>query len=265
MEQQNRSLRVCLAGECLDYALRYPETKKYFKNYICAGPSETAGDPLTVTEELWKRHENVAETSISRAYTEFYALLGITSRALLKHGKCLFHGVAFLWRGRAWIMTAPSGTGKTTQLRLWQKLFGEEIEVINGDKPVMECRGDESVWLYPSPWNGKENLSGTKSGRLAGIIYLEQADHNEISRMDLRSALLPIYRQFLYYGDYEEEIRQVGGMLDMVLRNIPVWKLSNLGNEASARLTHETLLQDQENGYETNKDKTGRRPNLRVR
>ena len=242
MEQQYTNIRVCLADVCLDYALRYPETKTYFKNYICAEPLETADELLTVTDELWERHKNVAESSVSEAYTEFYALLGITSRALLKHGKCLFHGVAFLWRGRAWIITAPSGTGKTTQLRMWQKLCGDEIELINGDKPVMECREDGSVWIYPSPWNGKENLSGTKSGRLAGIIYLAQADHNEISRMDLRSSILPIYRQFLYYGDYETEIHEVGHMLDIVLRNIPVWKLSNLGDEASAELTHNTLL-----------------------
>lgn len=242
MEQQKHNIRVCLADICLDYALRYPETKKYFEKYICAEPAETADDLLIVTDELWERHKNVAESSISEAYTEFYALLGTTSRALLKYGKCLFHGVAFLWNDRAWIITAPSGTGKTTQLRLWQKLFGVEIELINGDKPVMECREDGSVWIYPSPWNGKENLSGTKSGRLVGIIYLEQADHNEISRMNLRSSILPIYRQFLYYGDYEEEIREVGHMLDIVLRNIPVWKLSNLGDEASAELTHNTLL-----------------------
>lgn len=248
MEQEYTNIRVCLVDVCLDYVLRYPETKKYFKNYICDEPPETAGELLTVTDELWERHRNVAESSISEAYTEFYALLGITSRALLKHGKCLFHGVAFLWRGRAWIITAPSGTGKTTQLRMWQKLFGDEIELINGDKPVMECREDGSVWMYPSPWNGKENLSGSKSGKLAGIIYLEQADHNEFGRMDLRSSIFPIYRQFLYYGDYEKEIREVGHMLDVVLRKIPVWKLSNLGDESSAELTHNTLLHDLEGG-----------------
>lgn len=242
MEQQNHNIRVCLADICLDYALRYPETKKYFEKYICAEPQDIENTVLTVTDELWERHRNVAESSISEAYTEFYALLGITSRALLKHGKCLFHGVAFLWRGKAWIITAPSGTGKTTQLRMWKKMLENEIEVINGDKPIMECCEDESVWIYPSPWNGKENISGTKRGKLAGIVYLEQANHNEINRMDIRSSMLPIYRQFLYYGDYEEEIREVGRMQDIVLRNIPVWKLCNLGNEASAELTRNTLL-----------------------
>lgn len=99
------------------------------------------------------------------------------------------------------------------------------------------------MWVYPSPWNGKENLSGDKSGRLAGIIYLEQAEHNEIARMDIRSSMIPIYSQFLFYADYEEEIRAVGRMQNIILRNIPVWKLRNLGDRASAQLTREILLE----------------------
>lgn len=241
MRQKNNRLSVCLCGVNLIYVFYYSETKKYFEKFICKEDSD--GEFLTVTDDLWERHRNVAEASISDSYTEFYALLGITSRALLKYGKCLFHGVAFLWHEKAWIITAPSGTGKTTQFRLWEKLFGDELELINGDKPIIECREDESVWIYPSPWNGKENLSGTKTGKLAGIIYLEQSDRNEISRMDIRSSMIPIYRQFLYYGDYEEEIRAVGHMEDVILRNIPIWKLCNLGDEASAELTHNTLRQ----------------------
>ena len=239
---ENRILRIALAKEYLNYKLRYPETGFYLEKYQCQGEGTIQDTILTVTEDIWRRHSSIVESGVPRGYAEFYALLGITSRELLKHRKCIFHGAAFLWKERAWIIVAPSGTGKTTQLLLWQKLFGKEIEVINGDKPVIECRKDESVWLYPSPWNGKENISGIKSGRLCGIIYLEQAEYNEISRMDIRSSILPVYRQFLYYGDYEEEIREAGVMLDVILRNIPVWKLKNLGNETSAKLTHDMLM-----------------------
>ena len=241
MKQQANRINVCLADVYLSYKLRYSETKKYFEKYLCGDQLQT--EDLAVTDEVWERHKNIEDAGISDAYSEFYALLGITSRVLLKHDKCLFHGAAFVWKEKAWIITAPSGTGKTTQLCLWKEQFGNEIEFINGDKPVIECRKDESVWVYPSPWNGKENFSGTKSGRLAGIIYLEQADHNEINRMDIRSSMIPIYRQFLYYGDYEDEIRAVGHMQDVILRNIPIWKLNNLGDKDSAVLTYNTLLQ----------------------
>ena len=34
---------------------------------------------------------------------------------------------------------------------------------------------------------------------------------------------------------------QTAAMLDRLLRAVPVWKLVNRGDEASARLTHDTL------------------------
>lgn len=231
---------VSLAGVEIPLAFRFPETRKHFQDYICPITRDAA--PLYVEDDLWFRLSDVEREESPGPWTEFYQLTGLVSRFLLDYQRCVYHGVAILWCGLAWIITAPSGTGKTTQLRLWQKRFGDEMEVINGDKPVIECREDETVWVYPSPWNGKECYSGSKTGRLAGIIVLEQADHNEICRLDIRSSMIPIYRQFLYYADNEDEIRAVAPMLDVVLRNIPVWKLSNLGDEASAELTHDTLL-----------------------
>lgn len=250
MKEQNSGISICLAGVYINYSFWFSDTKKYFENYICA--EQVEAETLTVTDELWERHRSAQVVNGPNAYDEFYNLIGITSRELLKHGKCLFHGVAFLWRGMAWLITAPSGTGKTTQLRLWQRMVGAEMEMINGDKPVMECCQDETIWIHPSPWNGKENISGDASGKLGGIILLEQSDHNEINRMDIRSSMVPIYRQFLYYGDYKDEICAVSHMQDVLLRNIPVWKLSNIGDKASAALTRDTILHYLEEHNETN-------------
>lgn len=239
--RQYTKCSVSLAGIVIPLSFRFPETENLFKDYIC--PTITVEEPLYVEDDLWNLLSDVEKEESPGPWTEFYQLSGLVSRFLLKYNRCIFHGVAFLWKDQAWIITAPSGTGKTTQICLWQKLFGREIEIINGDKPIIECRPDDTVWVYPSPWNGKENLSGTKSGKLAGIIYLEQAEHNEITRMDIRFCMIPIYSQFLFYADYEDEIRAVGRMEDIILRYIPVWKLKNLGDKASVQLTRKTLIE----------------------
>lgn len=234
-----KDITVNLSGIPIRYLLQTEGTESYFEGYRCAENAEAP--QIIVTEDIWKRHKLVADDSPSVAYTEFYSLLGSTCRVLLNYDRFLFHGVAFIWHGKAWIITAPSGTGKTTQYLLWKKYFGNEIELINGDKPIVEYRKNGSFMVHPSPWNGKESYAGNVSAQLAGIIYLEQAKENRMERMSSREAVVPIYRQFLYYGDYKEEILAVGKQEERILKNIPIWKLSNLGDEASARLTHSVM------------------------
>ena len=47
----------------------------------------------------------------------------------------------------------------------------------------------------------------------------------------------------------EEEVRNAGRLLERILTaGVPVWYLENRGDEASARLTHDTLLRGQPTG-----------------
>ena len=41
--------------------------------------------------------------------------------------------------GQGIAFAAPSGTGKTTHIKLWQRLYGDRVEIINGDKPLSLC------------------------------------------------------------------------------------------------------------------------------
>jgi len=97
-----------------------------------------------------------------------------------------FHGAVFSWHGRAFMFTAKSGTGKSTQLKNWLQLYGDEINIINGDKPILAIR-DDQVLVYPSPWKGKEGWGQDDVMLpLAGIIFLEQDRINEIRKMNIR-------------------------------------------------------------------------------
>ena len=46
------------------------------------------------------------------AYIEECEISGAAGTALLPFGRAVFHGAAFVWRQKAWIFAAPSGTGK---------------------------------------------------------------------------------------------------------------------------------------------------------
>lgn len=175
-------------------------------------------------------------------YIHYMELCTRVSDALLPYGRAVFHGAAFLWRGRAWLLTAPSGTGKSTQCALWKWLYGSDMRMLNGDKPILEARGD-SVIVHPSPWKGKEGWGGMRSAALGGIVLLRQSPDNRIRRLSAAEAACAVYEQFLFGGRNTDDVRTVARLEDAMLRAVPVWLLENRGDEDSARLCHDTLME----------------------
>ena len=153
------------------------------------------------------------------AYIEGCEISRAAGTALLPFGRAVFHGAAFVWRQKAWIFAAPSGTGKTTQYRLWKLLFGDEIQMLCGDKPVIEIEHGGTT-VFSSPWRGKEN---------------------SIRRLLPREAAGRIYLQFMFSRKTKEQLLAVCSLEHRLLSTVPVWLLKNRGDEASAMLCRETI------------------------
>lgn len=166
-------------------------------------------------------------------YTDIIVCSGLE---LLKHKRCIFHGVAFRWKNRAWILTAPSGTGKTTQYVLWKMINKDEVTIINGDKPVLDFSSD-SIIVSTSPWRGKENMSNMISAPLGGIVVLKQSESNSIGRLSNEEAAADIYRQILYYPDCNESVDLACKTVEKILESIPVWRLENVADSESVFMT----------------------------
>ena len=220
-----------------------PETRKLFKNYLKENPKCSDYLEIELTPEyLEKNRWLVDENEKSSSFIEFQCLMLKTGNELLAHKRALFHGAALLWKEKPWIITAPSGTGKTTQLRHWRHLLKREVRIINGDKPFLECKKDGSVCVHSSPWKGKEKygLDGLIAP-LGGIILLEQGKENIIERLDVNKAVLPLYCEFISLPENDMQIRVQTEILNHILEAVPVWKLTNTGDEESAKLTINTL------------------------
>ncbi len=231
--------QMTVAGHPLRYRFLYPATRLL----LYPLPSKTAGErvDIAVTPEKINLGRNFLPPDSSDAYVEYRCLIELTARRLLQYGCCIFHSAAFFWRDRAWLLTAPPETGKTTQFLNWQRLHPGEISMISGDMPVLEAREDGVVWVHPSSWNGKENLRSRISAPLGGLVLLEQGPMNRIAPLDLREGIVPLLKQFMALPETEEELSAMAALLDRTLRAAPAWKLINLGDEASTELLRGTL------------------------
>lgn len=88
------------------------------------------------------------------------------------HGLFAIHSASFLYRDRAWLFSAVSGTGKSTHTNLWKRIY--DVELLNGDLNLLGLKDGKPV-VYGLPWCGTSGISTTETTLLGGIIFLRQA------------------------------------------------------------------------------------------
>lgn len=177
----------------------------------------------------------------SMEFSEYNCLRDETANYMTEIGRVMFHGVAFQYGTGVYILTAPSGTGKSTQYRNLYTLYGERIQIINGDKPLLGPGEKEEIIVYPSPWNGKENWSGSIHGPLRAVILLEQAKENILTILDKKEAVVPILQQCLYTAPNGKSVHTVFRMTDSILNGVPLYHFFNRGNLASSEVLFDCI------------------------
>ena len=236
----NEAMEIELAGHPLHYCFRYDETAEYFRPWT--GKPVCDENPIQVDDQLFERGRKIFRENNSDSYVEYKCLIGLTAKELLNYDCCIFHAVSFVFLEKAWLITAPSGGGKTTQYKNWKKAYPEEITMISGDMPVLEQKKDGRIWVHPSPWNGKERIGNSTSCSLGGIVFLEHAKHNEIALSEASELLTQIIRQFVVLPDTEEQIKTLFRMVDSIFSRYPVWKMPNLGDMASTEMLRNMII-----------------------
>ena len=109
----------------------------------------------------------------------------------LKFGIIMFHGVLMEFEGHGIIISAPSGTGKTTHARLWRD--NRHALIINGDRAV--CRKLNGIWTgFGLPWSGTSGEQINRSVPIKAMVVLERSEENEaflIEELEAFGAVLP--------------------------------------------------------------------------
>lgn len=234
------TIKIRLAGHPLEFVLHERSTAEYFREFCRQDAQEGLRVevlPETVTEHAWRYEEGS-----SRYYIEHMELCEKTSDVLLPYGCCVFHCASVICEGKAYAFTGPSGTGKSTHYVLWKLLYGDSVQILNGDKPILQLREDGKLWLNPSPWKGKEGMGRMEAAPLGGIVCLAQGKENHIRRFSKRDAILPLYQQMLFTRQTVSSVKQAFALEDALLRQVPVWHLENKGDLDAARLCRDTIL-----------------------
>lgn len=166
-------------------------------------------------------------------------------KQLLYHAGMMLHSSAVEMGGRAFLFSAPSGTGKSTHTKIWQQIFGEAAQVFNDDKPAL--RRLEGTWFaYGTPWCGKDGINQNKKVPLAGVCFLKRGDVNRIRRLSPVEAVSRALSQTPHRFYMVERLDLMLDLVDHLVREIPMYELECLPDEDAARLSCETMLRGAE-------------------
>ncbi len=136
------------------------------------------------------------------AYLETLAVYRKIAEKMPSYDTVLMHGSAVALDGKAYLFTAPSGTGKSTHTRLWREVFGERAVMINDDKPLIRIT-DSEVIVYGTPWNGKHHLGSNIAVPLRAICILERDQTNHIHEISPQEAVPFLLHQIYHPIDSE--------------------------------------------------------------
>ena len=207
-----------------------PRCKDYRTN-------ETAGADIIIRTELFRPNAWKGVTGDSYVYCESGSHFHFQ---LLQFDGMMLHASAVVVDGKAYLFSAPSGTGKSTHTRLWQQQFGDKAQVINDDKPALR-RIDGTWYAYGTPWCGKDGININTKAKLAGICFLKQSNENRIRRLNNQEAVQNIVWQTMCQFRLAESLDQMLTNVDSLVRTIPVFELENRPEPEAARLSYETM------------------------
>lgn len=181
-----------IADIITDIKLKFRYFESIAEDYLYTG-NEPVQIKISIREDyIRKRAEK--NTHITLGDLETIFLADSFNKKILKYNAIFLHSSAILYKGKAYLFSADSGVGKSTHTKLWIKKFGKEnVQIINDDKPIIRFI-DNDWYVYGSPFDGGSGINKNIRAILGGIIFLERAEENSISKLNKNEVFSRIYK-----------------------------------------------------------------------
>lgn len=267
---------VKLAGVLIAVEARYAFTERLCADYIVDVSASECDFSVSVTPEEIAA-ENDDEVAFSPAYCESLALYRKICTRMVNYNAFLFHAAVISYAGCGFAFAAKSGTGKSTHIAQWMRALGDDVTVVNGDKPILRWKSGEGpsaeagavpgrapdgqhadtfcdqpsgkFIAYGTPYNGKEGWGQNASVPLRAVCFIERCQPGEPDRLsrleDDREIIARIMNQVLLPKDPVLALRQLE-LLDRLVGSVPFYMLRCTPTPAAFDAAFQMALCDNE-------------------
>ena len=193
-------------------------TKEFFSTFDVADIS------LDITNEDVYYEVEQADSSHKRSYLQYNSIHRKIAEWLPQNNAFVLHSATFDVDGVGVAFAAHSGTGKTTHMNLWQKLLGDKMTIVNGDKPIVRFFDNEpeTPYAYGTPWNGKEHLGCNIRTPLKHICFIERSETNYVEKVQKNAVIDRIFNQ-VYMPKDPMAVMNTMKLIDRVLSCTNLW------------------------------------------
>lgn len=223
----------------VEYNPIYDMLRKRSDKYLIKDSSTKVNFKIIVNENDIKKVKD-SDQEINSELAEYIVAGAILSNALLQYKGCLLHSSAVVIDNECYLFSATSGTGKSTHTNLWIKYLSDKKPyILNDDKPAIRII-DNEIWAYGTPFSGKYDINKNKKAKVKSICFIQQSKTNTVEKMENDEAIKLFMEQILVETDKESMIRLLE-IVDIIIRQVPVYKLKCNISEEAVRLSYETM------------------------
>ena len=224
-----------------------PQIEKFFSDYIYDGTPQIS---FEISENDIEYETKLERKQYTKFSYELTAMLRKFTKWMIEENAFFLHSALIDVDGIGIAFAAPSGTGKTTHLCLWQQLLGDRLTVVNGDKPIVRFLENEKYPVgYGTPWNGKEMFGINGKTEIRHFCFIERSLSNSCEKLNASDVLHLFFKQiYIPKKDVSKTFKTLQ-MANMFLNNVTVWKIKCNMDISAAEVAYNTIFK--ENNDET--------------
>ena len=235
------NFKIKLANTVIEVNAFNETTKRYCEDFLC---DEEAKYVITMTKEDLENETHLSNDGKVYVNEEISALYRRIADTFIEQGIIVAHGASFKVNNCGFIITARSGVGKSTHVRLLKEYLKDELVYINDDKPLLEVKDDDII-VHSSPWNGKERRGNNTSSSLKAIIFLNRGIDNSYRKIDNKEEIYFRLLSQLYLPLDKSKREKALKIIDILLKRLNFYEINVNMNEDAPKMTYGRIIKNE--------------------
>ena len=238
--ENKKMITVRMAEINIGICYRFEFTFNFLKEYITDSKPDFTIEPK---QEDIDNERLFIEYAVPDERLEYIAIYRMIAEKLSEYDAAVFHAAVIECEGKAFMIMAKSGVGKTTHVRLWLQRYKDTASVLNGDKPILRIM-DGKVYVCGTPYMGKEGYGKNKICPLGGIAFLKRAEDNSFAVISPKEGVLPFMKQIYISNSSADKTLNILRLSNKIISTTPLFEFRCNMDISAAEMAHYAFLEN---------------------